>query len=84
MAAVELLSITRDDQQRVVDADTETDHDADERREVGHLDHVARENDEGRPQTDAEQRDRDRQTHREDRAERDDQDHDRERQPEQL
>ena len=35
VARVELLAVPRDDQQRVVDADAEADHDPDERGELG-------------------------------------------------
>ena len=35
VAGVELLAVAGDDQQRVVDADAEADHDAEERGEVG-------------------------------------------------
>ena len=84
VARVQLLAIARDDQQRVVDADAEADHQADERREVGDLDEVAGEDDERAAEADAEQRDADRQAHREHRPERDDQDDDGEREAEQL
>ena len=71
-------------EQRVVDADAEADHQADERREVGDLHEVAGEDDERAAEADAEQRDADRQAHGQHRAERDDQDDDGEGEAEQL
>ena len=57
---VELLAIARDDEQRVVDADSQTDHESDERREVRHLHEVADQDDERAAHPDAEERDADR------------------------
>ena len=84
VAGVELLAVAGDDEQRVVDADAEADHQADERREVGDLHEVAGQDHERATEADAEQRDADRQAHGQHRAERDDQDDDGERQTEQL
>ena len=81
---MELLPVAGDDEQRVVDADAEPDHDADERGEVGHLEQVAEENDQRAADADAEQRDPDGQAHCEDRPERDDEDDDREGESEDL
>jgi hypothetical protein len=81
---VYLFSMARDDQQGVVDAHAETDHDADERSEVGDLEHMAQQDDERATEADAEQRHADRQTHREHRPEGNDEDDDGEREAEEL
>jgi hypothetical protein len=81
---VELLAVAGDDQQRVVDADTEADHDPQERGEVGDRQHLAQQGDDRGSEADAEQCDTDGQAHGEDRAEGDDQDDDGERQPDGL
>ena len=54
VAGVQLLAVAGDDEQRVVDADAEADHHADERREVGDLHEVADEDHERPAQADAE------------------------------
>ena len=64
--------------------DSQTDHHADEGREVGNLEDVARQDHERTADPDAEQSDGDRQAHRQHGAERDDQDDDGKRQTEQL
>ena len=78
----EVLAVSRDDEQRVVDADAEADHRHRRGGEVGHVDdgaHAQHDRDTG---ADAEQRGADRQAHREHRAEREQQDdHRRERCP---
>ena len=79
MTHVELLAVASDDQQRVVDADAEPDHDPEEGREVGDGQDVAQQRDDRGADADAEERDADRQAHREHRAERQDQDDDGER-----
>jgi hypothetical protein len=71
-----MLAVAGDDQQRVVDADAQTDHDAQEGGEVGDGQHVAEDGDDGGPQPDAEQRHAHRQAHGQHRAERHDQDDD--------
>ena len=70
----QVLAVSRDDEQRVVDADAEADHRDGGGGEVGHVDeraHAQHDRDAG---TDAEQRGADRQSHREHRAEREQQD----------
>jgi hypothetical protein len=81
---VQLLAVAGDDQQGVVDADAQADHDAEERGEVGDRDHVAEQRDDRGAEADAEQGDAHRQAHRQHRAERQDQDDDGERQAEHL
>ena len=56
VAGVELLAVAGDDQQCVVDADTQADHDAEERGEVGDREDVAEQRDDGATEADAEQR----------------------------
>ena len=70
------FAVAGDDEQRVVDADTEADHGDHRRREVRHRDHVADQRHEGEGDADAEQGDADRQPHRQDRSEGDDEDDD--------
>ena len=81
---VELLAIAGDDEERVVDADAEADHDPEERREVGDREDVGQQGDDRHADADAEQRVADGQPHREHRPEREDQDDDREREAEHL
>ena len=81
---VQLLAVAGDDEQRVVDADAEADHDADERREVGDLEDVAGDDHRRAAEADAGERGADRQAHRQHRAEGDDEDDDGEREAEQL
>ena len=81
---VQLLAVAGDDEQRVVDADAEADHDAEERREVGDGEDVRQQGDDRHADADAEQRVADRQPHREHRPEREDQDDDGERETEHL
>ena len=75
--AVQRLPVSGDDEQRVVDADAETDHRDHRRCEVRHRQRVAEQRDDGAGDAEAEQRDADREAHREHRAERDDEDDDR-------
>ena len=72
----EALPVPSDDEQRVVDAHADPDHRRELRGEVGCRDGMADELDERDTDADAEERDEDRQAHREQRAERDEQDHD--------
>jgi hypothetical protein len=81
---VELLAVAGDDEQRVVDADAEADHDAQERCEVRDREHLAQQGDDGGAETDAEQGHAHRQAHGQHRAEGHDQDDDGERQAEGL
>ena len=71
---VEVLAVAGDDEQRVVDADTDADHRHRGGGEVGHVDEVADDEDQRDAGADAEQRGADRQPHREHRPERDQQD----------
>ncbi len=81
---MQLLAVAVDDEERVVDADAEADHDRHELREVGHLDRVGHDGDGARPDADPDERRADRHAHRQHRAERDDQDDDGEREAERL
>ena len=76
-----VLAKARDDEQRVVDADAEADHQRQLGGEARHVDHVAGEVDHPDPGAEAEQRGRDREPHRAERSEADQQDHDRGRDP---
>ena len=73
-----------DDEQGVVDADAEADHDAEERREVGDGEDVGQQRDDRHADADAEQSVADGQAHRQHRSEGDDQDDDGERETEHL
>ena len=81
---MQTLAVTHDDEQRVVDADAEPDHDRDGRRVVGHGEHAADECGQSDAGADAGDGDGERQTHRQHRSERQDQDHDREGEPDEL
>jgi hypothetical protein len=81
---VELLAVPRDDEQRVVDADAQSDHQPDERSELRHLEDVAEQDHESAADPDAEQGDRDREAHGQHRSEGHDQDDDGEGEAEQL
>ena len=76
VTGVQLLAVAGDDQERVVDADAEPDHDAEEGGEVGDRHHVAQQGDEGGADADAEEGDADGQPHGQHRAEGDDEDDD--------
>ncbi len=76
-ARVDALPVAGDDEERVIDADTDADHLGELRRELGHRHEVADQGDRGEPDTEPEERVHDRQAHREDRAEHDHQDDDR-------
>jgi hypothetical protein len=76
VAVVELLAVAGDDEQRVVDADAQPDHHAQERGEVGDGHEVAEDGDDHRAEADAEQRHAHGQAHGQHRAERHDQDDD--------
>jgi len=71
------LSISRDDEQRVVDAHPDADHRGERRREALQRVDVREQSDDREPDRDPAQRDDDRQHHREDRTERDQEDDDR-------
>ena len=72
-AGVESLPVAGDDEQGVVDADAEPDHDPEEGGEVGDVEDVAEDDDQAHPGPDSAEGDRDGQAHREDRAEGEDQ-----------
>ena len=78
------LAVARDDEERVVDPDTETDHRRKLRRELRHHHDVREDADDGEPACDARDRGEDRQPHREDRTERDQEDDDGREQPDEL
>ena len=59
------VAVAGDDEERVVDADAEADHQRELGGEVGHVDEVAAEPDHAEPGAEAEQRGHDRQAHRE-------------------
>jgi hypothetical protein len=84
VAGVQLFAEPRDDQQRVVDAHAETDHEPDELGRLRQRHDVADGDHERRADADAEEGDPHRQPHREDGPEREDQDDDREREPDHL
>ena len=81
---MESLPVAGDDEQRVVDADAEPDHDPEERREVGDVEDVAEDDDEAHPGPDAAEGDGDREAHGEDGAEGEDQYDDGEGEPDEL
>ena len=83
-ARVQALAVPRDDEQRVVDPDAESDHRGELRREVRHRLHVADQHGERDTSAQPEQRGDDREAHREDGTERDQQDDDRREQAECL
>ena len=70
----QVLAVARDDEQRVVDPDTEADHRDGRGGEVGHVEDGAQTQHDRDTGADAEQRGADRQAHREHRAEREQQD----------
>ena len=72
-AVVQVLAVAGDDEQRVVDADAEADHHAEDQREVGNVDERRQDADAGGADEHAHQRSDDRQAHRDDGAERDEQ-----------
>ena len=72
----EPLAVASDDEQRVVDADAESDHGDHRGHEVGHRDHVAEQRDQREADAKTEQGGADRQPHRQHRAEGQDQDDD--------
>ena len=76
-AVVQVLAVAGDDEQRVVDADTEADHHAEDHREVRDVDERRQDADAGRADEHAHERGDDRQAHRDDGAERDEQHDDR-------
>ena len=67
------LPVAGDDEQGVVDADAEPDHDPEERGEVGDVDDVAEDDDQTHPRADSAEGDGDGEAHREHRAEGEDQ-----------
>ena len=81
---VQLLAVTGDDQQGVVDAHAEADHQADELRHLGHREHVAQRDQDRGADADAHQRGADGQAHGEHRPEGQDQDDDGERHAQDL
>ena len=83
-AEAPLLAEALHDEERVVDADRETDHRDDEDDEVGHLHHVADQRRGARRHEDREQREHDRQPGRHRCAEHDEQDHERHDDPDHL
>ena len=79
------LAVSGDDEQGIVDPDSEPDHDADQRGELGDREQVGQQGDQAEPTgADAGDGDTDRQTHRQHRPECQDQHHDGERQADQL
>ena len=79
------FAVASDHEKHVVDADAETDHDADERGELGDRDRVREQADRPKPaRADTGQSDTDREAHRHHRAERHDQDDHGERETDQL
>ena len=77
------LAVAGDDEERVIDADAEPDHQRQLRREVGHAQHPAAQTDQTDPGAEPEQGRRDRQAHRQQRAEADQQHDDRRPDPDQ-
>ena len=75
-AELQVLAMAGDDEQRVVDADTEPDHRRDRRRHGADVDEARDDRDQSDTGREADERDADRQSHRDDRAEREQQ-HDR-------
>ena len=63
------VAVARDDEEGVVDADAEPDHQRELGREVDHVDEAAAKSDQAQTGAEAEQRRHDRQAHREQRAE---------------
>ena len=84
MPVVQVLPVPGDDEQRVVDADAEADHHAEDVGEVGRAEEVAEEPGDDRADADAGEGDADGQAHREHRAEGEQEDHDREAEAERL
>ena len=76
-ALVQVLAVPGDDEQRVVDADAEADHHAQDQRELGDVHEGGQHADGGGADEDAHERGDDRQAHGDDRAERDQQHDDR-------
>ena len=74
---VEAVAEAGEDEERVVDADAEPDHQRQLRRELGRVEDVGAERDQAEADAEREQRGEDRQAHRDDRAEGEQQDHDR-------
>ena len=72
-ALVEVLAVSGDDEQRVVDADAEADHHAEDQRDLGHVRERRQDADAGDADEDADQRGDDREAHRDHRAEGDEQ-----------
>ena len=83
-AGVDSLPIAGDDEQGVVDADAEPDHDPEEGGEVGDAEDVAEDDDQTHARPDSAEGDRDGQAHGEDRAEGEDQHDDREGEADEL
>ena len=71
MPGLEVLTVPGQDEQRVVDADTETEHHADDGGDLGHGDDAGHDADAADADQEADQGDHDRQAHRDERAERD-------------
>ena len=84
VAVVKVLPVSGDDEERVVDAHTQPDHETEELREVRDRDEVRGQEQQDRTDADPGEGDRNRQSHREHGPERDDQDDDGEGQAEHL
>ncbi len=83
-AVVQVLAVAGDDEQRVVDADAEADHHAEDQRELRHV-HEGREDADRRgADEDADERSDNGQAHGNDRTERDEQHDDRDTDPDEL
>ena len=83
-ALVEILAVPGDDEQRVVDPDTEADHRAQDQREFGDVHDGRQHSDGGGADEDAEECRHDRKAHRDHRAEREQQHDDRDADADQL
>ena len=81
---LQTLSISSDDEECVVDADTDADHGAERDGEIGHRHDIREQGDDARADPDTEQCHADRQAHGEHRTEREDQDDDCEAETDQL